>query len=94
VDVTLVPRITLVGFRLHTAEPVAVTVSATVPVKPPREATVIVEVPPGAPTFAVTLVGLALRLIPGVTPPVTVTVITVELVMSLLVPPVPVTVTA
>ena len=94
VDVTLVPRVTLFGVRLHEAPLVAATVSATVPVKPPREATVMVEDPPGEPTFAVTLVGLALRLIPGGGPVVVmVTVITVELVMTLFVPPVPLMVT-
>jgi hypothetical protein len=66
VDVPLVPRTTLVGLRLHDAPLVATTVSATVPVKVPRAATVIVDEPPGAPTFAVTLVGLALRLMPPV----------------------------
>ena len=62
-----------------------------VPVKLPRAATVIVEVPPGEPTFAVTLVGLALRLIPP--PPIIVTATAVEFVMSLFVPPVPLIVT-
>ena len=94
VEVPLVPRTTLVGLSVHAAPLVADTVSATVPVKPPLEATVIVEVPPGAPTFAVTLVGLALRLIPGGGPAVVmVTVMTVELDMSLFVPPVPLMVT-
>jgi len=87
VEVWLVPRTTLVGLRLHEAAPVEVTVRATVPVKLPRAATVIVEVPPGEPTFAVTLVGLALRLMPP--PPMIVTVIAVEFDMSLFVPPVP-----
>ena len=94
VEVPLVPRTTLVGFSVHAAPLVADTASATVPVKAPLEATVIVEVPPGAPTFAVTLVGLALRLIPGGGPaPFTVTVTTVEFVISPLVPPVPLIVT-
>jgi len=43
--------------------------------------------------LAVTLVGLALRLMPGVTPPVIVTVMAVEFDMSLFVPPVPLIVT-
>jgi hypothetical protein len=84
VDVALVPRTTLVGLRLHDAPLVAATVSATVPVKVPRAATVIVDEPPGAPTFAVTLVGLALRLMPPATGIVTVT--TVEFVIPPFVP--------
>jgi len=92
VEVPLVPRTTLVGLSVHAALPVAVTVRPTVPVKLPRAATVIVEVPPGEPTFAVTLVGLALRLMPP--PPTMLTEITVEFDMSLFVPPVPLIVTA
>ena len=84
----LVPRVPLVGFRLHVAAPVAVTLRFTVPVKPPREATVIVDVPPEAPTFALTLVGLALRLTPPAT--ITVTLIVVEFVIRFWNPPVPV----
>jgi len=91
VEVPLVPSVTLVGLSVHAAELVAVTVSATVPVKPPRDATVIVDEPPGDPTLAVTLVGLALILMPP--PPVTVTVTVVEFVMRLFVPPSPLIVT-
>jgi hypothetical protein len=95
VDVPLVPRVMLVVVKLQLAWPVAVAARLTVPVNPPRDATVTVEVAPAGPTFVVTLVGLALMLIPGGGPPPwTVTDIgTVELVMSLLVPPVPVNVT-
>jgi hypothetical protein len=92
VEVPLVPRITLVGFRVHDAPLVAATVRATVPENPPRDATVTVEELPGEPTFAVTLVGLALRLIPG-GGPATVIVTEmgpVEFVMRLFVPPIPV----
>ena len=64
VEVTLVPRTTLAGFKVQDALRVVETVSATVPVKPPRDATVIVDVP-AVPTFVLTLVGLALRLMPG-----------------------------
>ena len=95
VDVAVGGMLTLVGFSVHTALPVAVTVRPTVPVKVPRAATVTVEDPPGDPTFAVTLVGLALRLMPGGGPaPLMVTDIgAVELVIRLFVPPVPVIVT-
>jgi len=90
VEVPLVPRTTLVGVSVHDAPLVADTVSATVPVKLPLAATVIVDEPPGAPTFAVTLVGLALRLMPGAGPVGTIVTDTdVELVISLFVPPVP-----
>jgi len=82
---------TLVGLRRQVALPVATTVRAAVPVKLPRAAIVIVEEPPGAPTFAVTLVGLALRLMPP--PEAMLTVITVEFDISLFVPPVPLIVT-
>ena len=78
---------TLVGLRRQLALPVATTVRVAVPVKLPRAATVIVEVPPGEPTFAVTVVGLALRLMPP--PGAMLTVIAVEFDMSLFVPPVP-----
>jgi hypothetical protein len=60
VDVPEVPRVTLVGVRVH-VRPVAgetVSVRATVPAKPWSEVTVIVEVP-DAPARTVTLVGLA-----------------------------------
>jgi hypothetical protein len=81
----------VVGLSRQLAVPVEATERVTVFEKPPREATVIVEVPPVAPTFAVTLVGLALRLTPGGGPVLwTVTLITVEFVMRLFVPPVPV----
>ena len=88
VEVPLVPRAMLLGVKVHEAPFVAATVRATVPVKVPRAATVIVEEPPGAPTFALTLVGLAEMLIPP--PPVIVTLTLVELVIALFVPPVPV----
>jgi len=91
VDVPLVPKVTLVGLSVQVELPVAATVSATVPVNPPRDATVIVEVPPVEPAFAVTVVGLALRLMPGVTGTVKVAdMVAVLLVMRLLVPPTPV----
>jgi hypothetical protein len=90
VDVAAGGILTLVGLRVQTALPVEVTVRATVPVKLPLAATVIVEVPE-EPIFAVTLVGLALMIMPPAL--VTVTVTLVEFVMSLFVPPVPVTVT-
>jgi hypothetical protein len=61
-EVALVPRTTLVGLRVHEAVPVTVTVSATVPVNPPREVTVIVEDPPAEPAIAETFVGLAITL--------------------------------
>jgi hypothetical protein len=89
VDVKLVPRVPLVGFKRHVAEPVTVTPRFTVPVKPPLDATVMVEVPPDGPTFAVTEVGLALRLTPPETGTVTVTETTVEFVIRLFVPPAP-----
>ena len=85
-------RGTLVGVRVQPVAGLTVSVAVPVPVKPPRDATVTVEVPPGEPTFVVTLVGLALRLIPGGGPAeVTMTDIgPVELVIALFVPPVPV----
>jgi hypothetical protein len=87
-----VPRETLAGLRIQVAVPVAVTPRLTMPVKPPRGAMVIVEVAPDGPSGVETVVGLALRLIPGGGPaPTTVTEIApVELVIALLVPPVPV----
>jgi hypothetical protein len=91
VEVPLVPRTILVGLRRQVPPGEEVTVRATVPVKLPRAATVIVEVPPVAPTFAVTLVGLALRLIPGGGPSeFIVTVTVVEFVIRLFVPPFPI----
>jgi hypothetical protein len=60
VEVPEVPRVTLVGVRVH-VRPVAgetVAVSETVPAKPWSEVTVIVEIP-DAPARTVTLVGLA-----------------------------------
>jgi hypothetical protein len=85
----------VVALREHVAARVEVTARVTVFEKPPRDATVIVEVPPGAPTFTLTLVGLALRLMPGGGPAaVIVTEMgAVELVIALFVPPVPVIVT-
>jgi hypothetical protein len=95
VDVPVVPRVMLVRLKLHAAWPVAVTVRPTVPVNPARDAIVTIEVPPVGPTVVVTLVGLALTLIPGGGPAAwTVTDIgAVELVIALFVPPVPVMVT-
>jgi hypothetical protein len=87
VEVAVGGMVTLVGLRRQVALPVATTVRVAVPVKLPRAATVTVEVPPVGPTFAVTLVGLALRLMPP--PPIIVTEIDVEFVISLFVPPVP-----
>ena len=81
---------TLVGVNVH-VRPVGDTefVRATVPEKVPLAATVIVEVA-AVPAFTVTLVGLALRLIPGAGPEgLIVTLTDVELVISLFVPPVP-----
>ena len=91
-DVPPVGRVIVVALSKHDALPVEVTPRVTVFEKPPRDATVIVEVPPGEPTFVVTLVGLALRLIPGGGPAeVTMTEIgPVELVIALFTPPVPV----
>ncbi|SRR5712691_11090816 len=91
-DVPPVGRVIVVALSKHDALPVEVTPRVTVFEKPPRDTTVIVEVPPGEPTFVVTLVGLALRLIPGAGPTaVTMTEIApVELVIALFVPPVPV----
>jgi hypothetical protein len=82
----------VVGLREHDAARVEVTARVTVFEKPPRDATVIVEVPPGAPTFALTLVGLALRLMPGGGPAAVIVTEMgpVEFVMRLFVPPVPV----
>ena len=71
--------------------PAGVVLRVTVFANPPRDATVIVDVPPGGRTFVDTVVGLALRLIPGGGPAlVTVTMIgAVEFDRSLLVPPRP-----
>ena len=66
-DVLLMPKVMLVGFNEHVALPVAVTTRSTVPVSPFRDATDIVEVE-GLFTSAVTLTGLALRLMPGPVP--------------------------
>jgi hypothetical protein len=90
-EVPLDPGI-LVAVNEQDAVPVAETESVTVPVKPPRGATVTVEVPDTV-ASVVTLVGLALRLIPGEISDAILTVITVELDITLLVPPVPVIVT-
>jgi len=70
--------------------PVEVTARVTLFEKPPRDATVTVEVPPGE-RAVVTLVGLALMLMPGGGPTVLIVTDTVvEFFMILLVPPVPV----
>jgi len=60
VEVPEVPRVTLVGVRVQVRPVVGDTVAAsvTVPVKPWRDVTVIVEVP-AVPALTVTLVGLA-----------------------------------
>jgi len=91
VEVPLVPSVTLVGLSVQVELPVEATVSATVPVNPPRAVTVIVEVPPVVPAFAVTVVGLALMSIPGATAAVNVAdIVAVLFVIRLFVPPVPV----
>jgi hypothetical protein len=83
----------LVALSEQDAVPVAVTERVTAPAKPPRGATVIVEVPETV-ASVVTLVGLALRLMPGGGPRAVIVAETaVEFVMRLFVPPVPVTVT-
>jgi hypothetical protein len=93
IEVPLVPRTMLVTVNEQEAAPVAVTPRVTVPVKPPRDATVIVEVP-WTVASVVTLDGLALRLIPGGGPTLwIVTFTTVEFVIALFVPPVPLIVT-
>ncbi len=82
--------VTLVGFKVQ-VRPAGATesVRATVLEKVPLAATVMVEVA-DVPEFTVTLVGLALRLMPGGGPiELIVTVIVVEFVISLFVPPVP-----
>ena len=91
-DVPPAGRVIVVTLSEQDEAPAEVTARVTVFKNPPRDATVIVEVPPGRPTFVVTLVGLALRLIPGGGPTaVTMTEIgPVELVIALFVPPVPV----
>ncbi len=81
-----------VTLRLHDEPPVAVAESVTVLENPPRDATVIVEVPPVGPRGAVTLVGLALKLIPpGLA--TTTEIWAVWFVIRLLVPPTPVILT-
>jgi hypothetical protein len=92
VDVPPAGMAMVVGLREHVAARVEVTARVTVFEKPPRDATVIVEVPPGAPTFALTLVGLALRLMPGGGPAAVIVTEMgpVEFVMRLFVPPIPV----
>ena len=73
VEVPEVPSVTLVGLNVHVSPAGdTVSVSETVPVKPPMDATVIVEVPI-VPALIVTLVGLAATLKSTVTT-VTVTV--------------------
>ena len=64
-DVWDAPRTMLVGLRLH-VKPAGdtVLVNATVPVKPPTGATVMVEVP-AAPATIVTAFGLALTVKSG-----------------------------
>jgi hypothetical protein len=90
-DVPPAGMVIVVTLSRQDEPPVAATERVTVFANPPRAATVIVEVPPGDPTFAVTLVGLALRLIPPATGTLTVTeMAAVELVIRLFVPPVPV----
>jgi hypothetical protein len=62
---------TVVTLSEQDALPVDFTERVTVLENPPRDATVIVEVPPGEPTLVVTLVGLALMSIPPDTPTLT-----------------------
>ena len=78
----------MLGVKMQISPVVGVTppVRVTELLKLPLAATVIVEVA-AVPAFTVTLVGLALRLMPP--PAIMVTVTEVELVMTLLVPPVP-----
>ena len=90
-DVAVGGIVTLVGVKVQ-VRPVGATelVRATVPEKVPLAATAMVEVAE-VPEFTVTLVGLALRLMPGAGPEgLIVTATFVEFVMSLFVPPVPV----
>ncbi len=93
-EVTVGGIVTLVGVKVQ-VRPVGATelVRATVPEKAPLAATVMVEVAE-VPEFTITLVGLALRLMPGGGPEgLIVTPTFVEFVISLLVPPVPAIVT-
>jgi hypothetical protein len=60
-----------VTLSVQEALPVDFTDRVTVLENPPRDATVMVEVPPGEPTLVVTLVGLALISIPPDTPTLT-----------------------
>ena len=94
VDVAVPPAggVTLVGLSVQVRPVVGLTlaVSATAWLKVPCELTVIVDVP-AAPASTVTVVGLAVRVKPA--EDWTITVRVVELVMSLLVPPVPLSVT-
>src|SRR3989442_10195414 len=86
-DVPPAGIVIVVTLSIQDEAPAEVTARVTVFENPPREATVIVEVPPGKPTLVVTLVGLALILIPpGV---VMLTDTAVVLVMRLFVPPFP-----
>ncbi len=89
-EVVVGGRATLLGVRVQARPPVVgatVEERVTVPLNVPLVATVIVEVA-AVPAFTVTLVGLALRLMPGGGPVgLIVTLTVVELVMSLFVPP-------
>jgi len=79
-EVLVAGTTTLVGVNLQDSAPgppVTVVERLTVPVKVPLATTVMVEVA-AVPALTVTLVGLALRLIPGVIAPWTITVTTVE----------------
>jgi hypothetical protein len=78
------PSVMLDGVRVHVRPPVVVTVSVTVPVKPCRGATVIVDVA-AAPAFVVTDVGLAVT--------VKSFTVTVTVAVFVVLPLVPVTVT-
>ncbi len=92
-EVVVGGRLTLLGVKVQARPPVVgatVEERVTVPLNVPLAATVIVEVA-AVPALTVTLAGLALRLMPGGGPVgLIVTLTVVELVMSLLVPPVPV----
>lgn len=95
-DVAVGGRVTLLGVKVQERPPVVgatVEERVTVPLNVPLAATVIVEVA-AVPALTVTLVGLALRLMPGGGPrELIVTSTVVELVISLFVPPVPLTAT-
>lgn len=78
----------MVTLREHDEPPAGVTLRVTVFEKVPRAATVIVEFPPFGPRGTVTVVGLALRLIPPALVTVAV-IVAVELVIPLLAPPTP-----